>query len=141
MVVPGFEDEVDHVVAAADPAHPRQATFRRVVVVELPARSSVPEAQEVEQFTDFVVELGWMTHGDAAGELVLVPSSHTFTGDVAGLDEISDDPLRRPLGDADGRSYVAHSNTRVALDAEEHLRVAGDEVPGFRLGTRHTEET
>ena len=52
-----------------------------------------------------------------------------LTLDVAGLNEVSQDALGGSEGDADSVGDVAQANIGVAGDAEQHLRVVGDELP------------
>ena len=47
-----------------------------------------------------MVDLGRVPHRHAQIEYVAVPPSLALPGDVAGLDEVGDDPLRRTLGNA-----------------------------------------
>jgi len=49
--------------------------------------------------------------------------------DVALLDEVGHDPLRGPLGDAHAVGDVADPDARVAVDAQERLRVVREEGP------------
>ena len=84
----------------------------------------------VEHLADLVLELRRMPHRDRAVHDVAVPAADPLPLDVAGLDEVGEDPLRRALGDPDGLGDVPEPHVRVAGDAEQHLRVIGDEPPG-----------
>ena len=95
----------------------------------------IVQPQEIEQLADLVVALGGMSHVRAAIERVAVPSPLALAGHVAGLDEIRDDPLCRPLRDSHGLGYVAQPCAGVALQTEQDLRVTGDEAPGCGFRT------
>ena len=49
--------------------------------------------------------------------------------DIAGLHEVGQDALRGSERDADFVRDVTQANIGVAGDAEQHLRVVGDELP------------
>ena len=56
--------------------------------------------------------------------------------EVPGLDEVGEDALRGSERYADRVGDVAQANVGVAGDAEQHLRVVGDELPAVpRLAT------
>jgi hypothetical protein len=50
--------------------------------------------------------------------------------DVFVGDQVGEDPLRGSFGDADLLGDVACPDLRVARDAEQHVRVVGEESPG-----------
>jgi hypothetical protein len=56
-------------------------------------------AEEIEQFTDLAVALGWVPHRHAAIEYIVVSSSFPLACDVTGFDEVRDDSLGRSLRD------------------------------------------
>jgi hypothetical protein len=87
------------------------------------------EPQEIEQRTDVVTDLSWMPHLGSAVHHVLVATTDASPFDEARLDQLGDDPLDRPLGDAHVRGNLAEANARVTRDAEQHLRVVRDEGP------------
>jgi hypothetical protein len=62
-------------------------------------------------------------------DLVVVSAPDSSASDVSLRDEIGKDPLRRPLRYSDLLSDVASSGLRVTCDAEEHVRVVGEEDP------------
>lgn len=76
-----------------------------------------------------MIALRGVPHVRTAIERVVVPPSLTLAGDVASHDEVRDDPLRRALRYSHGLCDVAQPRTRVALQTEEHLRVARDKTP------------
>jgi hypothetical protein len=89
----------------------------------------VVQPQKVEELADLEIELRGMSHSHAPVECVPVPSTRTLAGDVARLDEIGHDALRRPFRDAHDAGDVAKPRVPVALDAEKHLCVTCKEVP------------
>ena len=76
-------------------------------------------------------ELRRMTHADVAVEHVMIAPTYPLTRHIPSLDKVRNDPLRCALRDAHGLCDVAYANVRVALQAEEHLGVVGDEVPAL----------
>ena len=87
------------------------------------------QLEKVEQFSDFVAELLAMAHLDPSVDEIAVSSSDPFARDVAALDQITHDPLRRSLGDPDHFRNVTQPHIRVSGDREQDLRVVGDEPP------------
>ena len=75
--------------------------------------------------------LGGVAHGGVGVDVVAVASAGALAFDVAGFDEVGDDALGGSFGDSDLFGDVAETDGGVALDAEEHLRVVGEEPPGF----------
>ncbi len=72
---------------------------------------------------------GVSEHRCSSVDDVAVPAAMSLAFDVARLDEVSQDALRGSEGDADSVGDVAQANIGVAGDAEQHLRVVGDELP------------
>jgi hypothetical protein len=67
----------------------------------------------------------------AAGvDLVVVTPSHLRAGDVSVGDQVGEDPLRGPFCDSDLIGDVACTGSRIARDAEQHVRVVSQEDPG-----------
>lgn len=60
---------------------------------------------------------------------VAVAPAMALALDVAGPDEVSQDALRGSEGDADLVGDIAQANIGVSDDAQQHLRVVGDELP------------
>ena len=71
-----------------------------------------------------MVDLSWMSHPHAAIHRVAVASTFSLPRDVSGLHEVRNDSLRSSLRDADLLGNVTKPRRRVALEAQEHLRVA-----------------
>jgi len=82
-----------------------------------------------------MLPLGWMAHGFAAINPVAVTPADSLACYVASLDEVVGDALRSTVGDAHRLRDIAQSCIRVALDAEEYLRVIRQEVPAIRFVT------
>jgi len=72
---------------------------------------------------------GVSEHRHVSVDHIAVAAPMPLTVDVAGLDEVGEDALRGSEGDADRVRNVAQPNIWVAGDAEQHLRVVGDELP------------
>jgi len=77
-----------------------------------------------------MISLRFVSHRAGAVDDVAASSANALAGDEPAVDEVSDDPLCRPFGDADHLGDVAETHVRVTRDTEEHLRVIGDEAPG-----------
>lgn len=94
----------------------------------------VVEAEEIEELADLVIELRGVPHSHVPVQCIPVPPTLARAADVPLLYEIGHDALRRPLGDAHDAGDVTKPRFRVALDAEQHLRVTCKEMPllGFR---------
>ena len=93
------------------------------------ASARIIQAQDVEQLADFMIALRGVSHGRTEIERVVIPPSLPLAGHVASHDEVRDDPLRRALGYSHGLCDVAQPRARVALETEEHLRMARDKPP------------
>jgi len=76
-----------------------------------------------------MIALRGVAHGGTEIERVVIPPSLPLAGDIAGLDEVRDDPLCRALRYPHGLGDVAQTRTRVALQAQEYLCVTRDKPP------------
>jgi len=72
---------------------------------------------------------GVSTHRRFPVDHVAVAAAIPFPVDVASRDQVSQDALRRSEGDANRVGDVSQAHVGVAGDAEQHLRVVGDELP------------
>jgi hypothetical protein len=63
-----------------------------------------------------------------------VPAAREIAG---GLELDDDDPVDRPVGDANGIADLAQTHLRVLSDAQQHLRVIRQEAPGRRRVAIH----
>ena len=107
---------------------PRRASENGRLLCRL-AAARIVQAQEVEELADLMIALRGVAHGGTEIERVVIPPSLPLAGDVAGHDEVRDDPLRRALRYPHGLGDVAQPRARVALYAEKHLCVARDKTP------------
>jgi hypothetical protein len=87
------------------------------------------ELQDIEQLRYLVIHLRGMAHRDMRIHRIAVAPTHLRTSHVSGVDKVTDDALSSPLGDADRRSNISKSCVGIAPDAEQHLRMAREEVP------------
>jgi hypothetical protein len=88
------------------------------------------QAQQVEEPADFVARLGGVSeHRCFPVDHVAVAAASPLPVDVAGRDQVSQDALRGSEGDANLVGDVSQAHVGVAGDAEQHLRVVGDELP------------
>jgi len=85
---------------------------------------------EVEESPDFDVLLRWVAHVPVLVNAVTVAATVALALDESRLDEVGDDSLCGSLGDPDLLGNVAKPGVWHAGDAEEHLRVVGEEPPG-----------
>src|SRR5262249_48867424 len=92
--------------------------------------------EKLEQRSDLEAPLELMAHLDRSVDRVVVPAADPRAADVTSLNQVRNDPLRCPLGDADLIGDVAESRVRVLSDTEQHLGVAGHEGPGLAVFER-----
>ena len=92
--------------------------------------------QQVEELADVEVRLGRVAHPQVAVDAVAVAAADSLALDVAGVREVGDDPLNRALGDADASGDVAQPDLGLAGDADQHLRMVGEERPPPSVGPR-----
>ena len=69
-------------------------------------------------------------------ELVSIAPTLFGSVQVAGADEVSDDSLRRALGDPDPLGYVPVPDARILSDTEHDVRVIREERPVGRHGAQ-----
>jgi hypothetical protein len=93
-------------------------------------RDLTSKLQQVEQLPDRVALLRSVTHLDARDDRVMVTPAHPAALQVAGFDEVYDDPLRRPLRDPDVLSEVPQPDIGVLRNGEKHLSMVRQEGPG-----------
>ena len=68
-------------------------------------------------------------------DAVAVAATVALALDVSGLDQVGEDALCGSLGDPDLLGNVAKPDVWRAGDADEHLRVVGEEAPGALVRT------
>jgi hypothetical protein len=85
--------------------------------------------QRFNEWPDRVIAENRMPQRSVRVDRVLVPSSDLRARHVIVADEVGEDALCRPFGDADLLRDVACADLGVACDAEQHVRVVGQEVP------------
>jgi hypothetical protein len=95
----------------------------------------VGDVYEVEEGPDFDVLLGWVAHVPVFVDAIAVAAAVARALDVSRFDEVGEDALRGSLGDPDLFGDVSKPDVWGAGDAEEHLRVVGEEAPGVRVRT------
>jgi hypothetical protein len=64
-----------------------------------------------------------------ARDRVAVAATIAPAPEVAGVDELSHDPMRGAFGEPDLIAYLSQSDVRVARDAEQHLSVVAEKGP------------
>lgn len=94
-----------------------------------------PRLEHIEKIADLLVPLGRMAHLRPSIDGVVIAAADPLAPDIPALDQIGDDALSGALGDPDPFGDVAHAHAAVARDAEEDLRVVGDEAPGLGVAT------
>jgi hypothetical protein len=93
----------------------------------------VGDVYEVEEGPDFDVLLRWVAHVSVLVDAVAVAATVALALDVSRLDEVGEDALCGALGDPDLLGNVSKPDVWGAGDAEEHLRVVGEEAPGLAI--------
>ena len=76
-----------------------------------------------------MLDLLGMSHAPLRIDDVAVSPPHALPLYVPGIHEVVDDPLSRPLGDSDGGRNVTQTGVGIALNREENLCMAREEVP------------
>ena len=95
----------------------------------------VGDVCEVEERPDFDVLLRWVAHVPVLVDAVAVAATVALALDESRVDEVGEDALRGALGDPDLFGDVSKPDVWRAGDAEEHLRVVGEEAPGLPVRT------
>jgi len=90
----------------------------------------VGDVGEVEERSDLDVLLRRVAHVAVFVDAVAVAATVALALDVSGLNEVGEDALCSSLGDPDLLGDVAQPDVWCPSDAEEHLRVIGEEAPG-----------
>jgi len=91
-----------------------------------------PVRHQVDERRDLPVALDRVAQRQFGTDLVAVAPSLALAQDVARFLELGHDPLNGPLGHTDRRSHVTHSQLGVLRDAQQHVRVVGQEGPRRR---------
>jgi hypothetical protein len=90
--------------------------------------------EQPEEATDLVAVLGGVPeHRRLIVDDMAVAPPLSFAFEIAGLDEVGQDSLRRTDGDPDGIGDIADAQVRVVSDAEQDLRVICHELPAAGL--------
>ena len=85
--------------------------------------------EQVEKLPDRTTLLRRVTHLGLWVDGVVVTSADAYPLDVAGFNEVYDDPLSRPLRDLDVPGKVLQPDVRVLCDAQKHLGMVRQECP------------
>jgi hypothetical protein len=75
-----------------------------------------------------------MAHRASGLDCVCIATPFSLTVYVALLNEFADNSLGSPFRNSDSLSYLAHSDTRVAGDADENVSVISKERPAGHSG-------
>ncbi len=95
----------------------------------------VGDADEVEESPNFDVLLRWVAHVPVLVDAVAVAATVALALDEPRLDEVGEDALCGSLGDPDLLGNVSKPDVWRASNAEEHLRVVGEEPPAVSIRT------
>jgi hypothetical protein len=85
--------------------------------------------EEVEQLTDRALTECWIREREVVLDLVTISPAVTCLDDVPGIREVGDDAKGTPLGDAERRGNVPQTRARVSRNAQQCVRMVGEEVP------------
>src|SRR3954447_12144546 len=88
--------------------------------------------QDLEERPDGKLPEDGVAEVAARVDLVAVSPSDLRASDVSVGDEVGEDPLRGPFGDTDLIGDVACTGLGIAPDAQQHVRMVGEENPGTR---------
>jgi hypothetical protein len=111
--------------ARLDPARPRRSCSLCPGLALAPAR----QLEKIEKMADLVVGLGCVPHLEVSVDVVAIAPPDLLTLEVAGLDQIGDDPLRCPFGDPDHLREISEPNVGILSDTQQDLRVVREEPP------------
>ena len=93
------------------------------------APGSLAVGEDPEERSDLEVILEGVAEGEVRMDLISVSAADLLVGQVARLLEFGHDPLGGSLGDPDLCCDLAHQDIRVLLDAQQDVRVVGQEGP------------
>jgi hypothetical protein len=85
--------------------------------------------QDLQQITHLMLLGQGVAERQLGLDLVAVPSALSLTHHVALVDQLGDDAVGGALGDPDGGGDVAQPNAGVTSNADQDVRVVGQEVP------------
>ena len=95
----------------------------------MPTAGPGQPGQAHEEIADGVFALDGMAEWNLWMDLVPVAPANPGSSDVTLRNQVSDDALRGPLGDADPSGDVTTADASVLGDADEHVPVVGQEGP------------
>ncbi len=78
---------------------------------------------------DRVIPFERMTEWPIGVDVVPVSSPDSLANEEAGLFQLVQNPLYRPLGDSDQSADVSLTQFRIAADRDQHVGVVGQEGP------------
>ena len=76
-----------------------------------------------------MLELLGVSHTTFGLDDLSIPSTVAFASHIPGIHQVVDDPLSCPFGDSHCCCNVSQAYIVIAVDRQEHLRVARQEVP------------
>lgn len=85
--------------------------------------------EQVEKILDHDVGLEWVSERHALCQFVVVAPPHPLMAKITGIFQFDDNPLGRSFGNTDLGGDVASPNVGILGDAEQHVRVVGQEGP------------
>ncbi len=75
------------------------------------------------------VTLDRMPHRHVGVDLIVIAPALPLKRQVAGVPQVSDDPLNRALGDSHFCRQVSHPHRRVFGDADQHVSMVREKGP------------
>ena len=90
---------------------------------------------QIEKGADLDVLLRRVAHVPVLVDAVAVAATVALAFDISRIDKVGEDALGGSFGDPDLLGNVAKPDVWRAGDAEEHLRVVGEEAPGALVRT------
>jgi hypothetical protein len=93
--------------------------------------------QDVEQVAHPLPAGERVGDGEVGLDRVVVATSRSLPGDLAGAGDLTDDAVRGAFGDPDRFADVAQPGARILRDAQEHSGVVGEKRPGGHTVPRH----
>ena len=112
-------------------SHYRQRALLREGFLSLEGVGDGPRLlhQQPEQVADLAVLGKWVAQGELRVDLVAVAPALPLAQHVSLIDELGEDPVCRPLGDADGAGEVAKPDAGITSHAYQYVRMIGQKAP------------
>lgn len=83
-----------------------------------------------------MIVLQRVAHREVGSQLVAITAANARTRNVPAGEQLRDDPLSRPLSDANPDRDIPDPDSRIARDTNQNVPVVGQERPGTTSSRR-----